>query len=396
MHDMGIIKKEQPEKVNYNFVSFLRGVSALFVLLSHLWLVFWSDGSKINAVWEWLDTTEIPSGILAQGMQALLGKMNLNAGAVGVAFFFLISGFLVRNSMQKYQKPGRFLLAKALRVFPVYIVGFSVTFGMIYLYVAKNHLSFPYTFWDWLTQVLLIRHITWLPSIDQISWTLFADVEFWCLIALLMSLSRTTTKDLIIAGGCLTCISVVCSVLMQTTLENEFHTLYHIEAYVTLGAFCLTFMLMGTVMFDIFSGAVNRYQSAGALFGIYLCFIICCFSYSGDKLDNIFSYTFSGIVFYLCMFLSRAGHCQRLFQNKLVIGISIISFPLYILHALNGYLIETALSHAGITSLTAFCAAVLFSMLAACLVHYFCEKPMLQAVKRVVGHHEKTKRNRTI
>ena len=47
----------------------------------------------------------------------------LSLGQLGVALFFLVSGFVIPISLPKYSVPG-FLVARVLRIYPTYAVAF--------------------------------------------------------------------------------------------------------------------------------------------------------------------------------------------------------------------------------------------------------------------------------
>jgi peptidoglycan/LPS O-acetylase OafA/YrhL len=61
-------------------------------------------------------------------------------GSVGVIIFFVISGFLITQSFQR-QSPGKFLLARALRIFPALIVVVLITVFVIGPLVTNLPLS---------------------------------------------------------------------------------------------------------------------------------------------------------------------------------------------------------------------------------------------------------------
>src|SRR5260370_35969760 len=80
----------------------LRLIAALSVVFSHAFLI--ADGSEAREPFVWLT-----------GNQCILG-------VVGVFVFFIISGYLVTESWCRSPMPGRFALARAVRIYPGFIV----------------------------------------------------------------------------------------------------------------------------------------------------------------------------------------------------------------------------------------------------------------------------------
>ena len=380
------ICKASKQSDSLSFITFLRGSAALIVVFSHLLFMFWNGAGTVGSIWPFLQTTIAPNGLLVPEANVLLARLQINFGSVGVSMFFLISGFLIKGSIQKYQKPGVFLLAKTMRIFPLYIIGFSITFGCVWLYTYFHHQDFPYTSMDWVTQVTLLRRVLNQPCIDQISWTLVADVQFYCLIAILMCFRRTFVTDMVKTGICLTLLSVICGLTMNRTLNAGLIIIYRIEAIIILASFCLTFMLLGGVLFEVYKGKIDRSQIFASCLILYSCFVICCFVYNTDAMVFVVPYTFSLFVFVACMMLFRSGHCKRLFQNKIIKGVAKISYPLYIIHGLNGYVLETALYQAGVKNLITFLLTLGAAFILAILLHYLGEKPLANLSKKILSH----------
>ncbi len=81
----------------------VRGVLALYVMASHI----------------------LPFAVLPGGW-GWLGSL-LSHGGAAVDMFFVLSGLVILRSLQAFQgRPGAFLLARASRIFPVYLLAFAV------------------------------------------------------------------------------------------------------------------------------------------------------------------------------------------------------------------------------------------------------------------------------
>ena len=368
----------------YDFVMFLRGAGAIVVLLSHLLMMFWSGG--VGTIWPFLSTVEVPLGLNAVNPAKFIARLHLNAGNIGVAFFFLITGFLLLESIRKIRTPGKFLFLKCLHIYPIYIAEFTVTFIAILLYTNHIGVVFPYSFWDWLSQVSLIRVFFWLPSIDGLSWTLVADVELYLLFTVLIVIKRISAKDLTVTGIILTFISVICAINMPSLLEVESWYLYKMCSHITLAVFCLIFMLIGVVISEYENENIDIWQFCGAVIVLYICFIFSCYANASDDFiafQTVCGYSFSLLIFMTCYVLSKTGHCKQLFANIILRKVAKISYSLYILHGLNGYIIETYLFNIGINNYLNFIITVIVVITLSILMYYCCEKPFGKFYRRV-------------
>ena len=101
-----------------------------------------------------------------------------------MALFFLISGFVIPMSLQKYDWRG-FLVGRILRIYPTYFAGFGVT--LIALWVAGSTFGKPFPF-DIRSVVIHFlpgaRDVLWSAHIDYVVWTLEVEVKFYVVCAI--------------------------------------------------------------------------------------------------------------------------------------------------------------------------------------------------------------------
>ncbi len=370
------VKEIQSKDNRLSFIVFLRGTAAIIILLWHLLIMFWSRGG-VSDLWPFLTSDKSPYSSVIHTLANTLDRLNLNAGYIGVAIFFLITGFLAMASIQKYQTPGKFLLAKAIRLYPTYIVGFSITFFVIWIYTHFNNITFPYTAKDWVEQVTLIHGFIWRqPCIDQVSWTLIADIEFFVVITVLLLLKKNCMKGFVKTGILLAIIAVLVSILLPKHLESGNFDLYYNSHILMLACFTTSYMLIGAALYEVFIGKGELKYSVISIIILYGCFIICCIAYISDARIYIGSYSIVLVVFIICMMLYKGGYCQKLFANGAISLIARISYSLYIVHGLNGYILETVLYNAGASKILVFPIAALAAFVVAVLLNRFIERPV--------------------
>ena len=104
-------------------------------------------------------------------------------GAMGVQFFFIISGFVIFMTLERCQHLVEFWVRRIARLYPAYIVATFVTFSVVNLMgptELHSHLG------DALLGLTLLT--AWLPGahwVDGSYWTIATEMQFYVLIGLI-------------------------------------------------------------------------------------------------------------------------------------------------------------------------------------------------------------------
>lgn len=83
------------------FIDNIRGIATFFVLLSHLGFVFWYSNALVANLLHIEERENIASTVprIYGDITAAIMDAQLNLGMIGVACFFLISGFIIPHSV---------------------------------------------------------------------------------------------------------------------------------------------------------------------------------------------------------------------------------------------------------------------------------------------------------
>ncbi|MBP2557411.1 peptidoglycan/LPS O-acetylase OafA/YrhL [Neorhizobium galegae] len=131
----------------------------------------------------------------------------LSTGGLGVAVFFVLSGFVIAHSL--YDKPmsfpefGRFTLRRSLRLDPAYWGSIAVTIAFAalssYLVAGKQmpNLTVPQI----VSHLFYLQDLLGYPAISTVYWTLCLEIQFYLVYALLMSMSGFRT--LLVVAACI-------------------------------------------------------------------------------------------------------------------------------------------------------------------------------------------------
>jgi peptidoglycan/LPS O-acetylase OafA/YrhL len=114
-------------------------------------------------------------------------------GRLGVAIFFVLSGFVISHSLynERVTLPlaGRFMLRRSLRLDPPYWVAIAIAMGSAFLSAAV----LPDKAWPDITSsqvaahLLYVQEILQYPEINEVFWTLCLELQFYLIYVLLLA-----------------------------------------------------------------------------------------------------------------------------------------------------------------------------------------------------------------
>ncbi|CCF20518.1 putative Acyltransferase 3 [Pseudorhizobium banfieldiae] len=159
----------------FTVVDALRGAAAMGVVLYHA--VSAGHVERLMALFPaWVE-----AGVLHAGL--------------GVAVFFVLSGFVIAHSL--YNRPmtlrelGRFTLKRSLRLDPAYWVSIAATiaFAVLSSYVVAGREMPIYTAPQILAHIFYVQDLLDYPAISPVFWTLCLEIQFYLVYALLIGVS---------------------------------------------------------------------------------------------------------------------------------------------------------------------------------------------------------------
>jgi peptidoglycan/LPS O-acetylase OafA/YrhL len=202
------------------FIDALRGLAALSVVLFHA-----VEGHHITELF----------GHLPYGLQ-----IGLENGNLGIAIFFVLSGFVIAHSLYDQRMNlsllGRFTLRRSLRLDPPYWIAIALTIGLSTLAsaVVKDRSPHDYSFGQVVAHLFYLQDILGYQNINSVFWTLCFEIQFYLVFAVLLAVGRNnpearfngrrTAIILLIAGA----VSLLWPLRLGPTLPNGlFPPLWH-------------------------------------------------------------------------------------------------------------------------------------------------------------------------
>ena len=153
----------------------LRGLCAFLVFLRHIWAGprlegWWGDGLPDAALFDFL----------------------FDSLQCAVEIFFMISGFLITQSLLRAPSIGHFLLHRVLRIYPVFLATHLMLFtlGPALHYKLLDGIDAPHWLWLFVTNGLLLPGMVDLPIVQSNAWSLSYEAAFYLFSVLAWRLGR--------------------------------------------------------------------------------------------------------------------------------------------------------------------------------------------------------------
>jgi len=294
------------------------------------------------------------------------GVVPLAYGWFGVELFFVISGFVIFMTLENCSGVVDFLVRRFARIWPALLVAATLTAVVLDLAGPSD---WKVGLYDYVSSLLLIdpsvtaavTHHPGVKWVDGVYWSLFVEIRFYVLAALVFLLSR---------GG----FSRAWFVLQLTVFGGSLF----IHGDLPLRAFDLiTFAdYMPYFTFGIFGYQVYRHArrdrstfvGLAASIGMALYYSTTGFGAFADK-SPLICMIANALIFALFAFFLFDLRVVRIFAMAPVVSLGRASYSLYLLHQKCGIVLLRAFVGAGIPYLASMPIIVLLLVLAALGFH---------------------------
>jgi len=356
------------------FANQLRAIAIIAVIITHWCGVFWYSRDVV-AQYIHAPALEGPPSSVIQWLTI----PSFNYGPFGVAIFFMISGFVIPFSLARLT-PKNFLIARALRIYPTYIVASVIMLGLSYLSSRYWNQPFKISTHTLLANLALINGDLYRPSIDLVNWTLSVEIKFYILAAILYKSIRSGNLN-----ACLLASIMILAFCQWQAVIFDFLNIslpsFSVEGF-KAELICVIFMFTGTVFYHHYTGAKSTKELAAQSSMFLILFFLCwpTTSWAPQLHDVAQNYLYGAAVFATSYALRRYF---RPFQP--IDFIANISYPIYALHSIIGYLTIRILMDMGCRFPVAGLLTLTFVVGLAYTLHRLVEKPTMHLGKRIAA-----------
>jgi peptidoglycan/LPS O-acetylase OafA/YrhL len=349
------------------FANQLRGIAALSVVITHYLAIYFS---MQDAVAGWTFSPNFH--FVPPPWTSYLDFRHFNFGPFGVAVFFLISGFVIPFSLAKLS-PRRFLIARFFRIYPTYLVCFAISCAVVWISAHLYETPYVWSKSALLANVLLLHTNLGIASLDLVNWTLAIEIKFYLLMAVFGAavLQRGFLRLFLFAA------LVLGVTLLLRIAPLNILVLGLRAVFVELNF--VVFMSIGILFYQHMSGLLTN-----AALVVRVVLLTALFSLSwifGARHEEAVAIIQN---YYFALGLFTASYAARAYftRFRLLDFFADISYPLYLIHSLFGYVSMKWLMHHGFNYAVALPLTLVTVSALAYLIHRLVELPTAQLGKQ--------------
>ncbi|MFZ6694025.1 acyltransferase family protein [Undibacterium sp. SXout20W] len=292
-------------------------------------------------------------------------------GYLGVELFFIISGFVILMTASNGSLRS-FVVSRFVRLYPAFWAACTMTFVVT---LAIGGVRYSATIEQYLVNMTMLSGFVDVPPIDGVYWTLFVELRFYALIALLLIIGKIQHAQLIIL------LWLIGSIFLNI------HPMYGLNIL----------LIVDYSAYFIAGAAYYLIWSAGASFTrvgiIMVCWGFALFQSIGNLRffektynTNMSDYVVASIVsvFFFVMFLISLKWTGRVARYRWVLAGS-LTYPLYLLHENIGFMVFN-LAYPVVNSHVLLLSTLFVVLLIAYAVHILIEKRYAGKIKCAVNH----------
>jgi len=245
-------------------------------------------------------------------------------GFYGVELFFVVSGFVITLTLYRCATPAEFAVRRLARLWPPMALCCLITLCLVRLipnhtfYAPATGLLPSLTFMD--PHLLNLAFKTHLEWIDDAYWSLFVEVRFYALAACVFFLGRDRFLRMIYhAARIVLALSLLCALLHWESVNRILELLFVSKH--------LPWFLMG-IGFFFFLERSSRDALTLAVLGVAIISLL-----ARAALDRSSDFALAATVIPVIFAASfRVPVAARLLSCRIVAGLGVASYSLYLLH----------------------------------------------------------------
>ena len=247
-------------------------------------------------------------------------------GYLGVAFFFMISGFVILLTASKKNVVG-FVRSRITRLFPAFWAAVTLT-AVVTFFIGGDR--FQVSLGQYVINLTMLGQQLGVEYTDGVYWSLFVELKFYLLVFILLLVNQIRNAEPLLG------IWLVLSALLSLVDAPRIVTALLMPEYAP-------YFIAGAMFYLIRSEGVSPYKLV-VIGGAY-CLSLGRTTVDAGEIEAYFGVAISlpvvvGIVstFYVLFFLTALGKTGILNRKGMLI-LGAITYPLYLIHQHVGFMV---------------------------------------------------------
>ncbi|WP_306252285.1 acyltransferase [Parvularcula sp. IMCC14364] len=279
-------------------------------------------------------------------------------GVIPVSLFFMISGFVIFMTLERVSSTADFAVSRFSRLFPAYWVCLTLTIIATALLMPSAMLPAS----DIAVNYTMFQRFFGVPHVDEVYWTLYVELKFYILMALICRLGWVGGISHICAGWLLLAVIAEIAGFKDHPLAYVLYDLLILE--------WAPFFLSGIAFYLLWSGQRDRLVVAVLVGSIAANFLIA------PLWAAVIQAGFWGV-----FWLGITGRLKFIICRPLVF-LGTISYSLYLVHQNIGFYLINWLQENGIGVAVSILCATILGLGLATAVTFLIEKPALRKIRQ--------------
>lgn len=289
-------------------------------------------------------------------------------GYLGVELFFLISGFVILMTASRGSIRS-FTVSRFVRLYPAFWACCTITFLLI---LAMGGERFSASIGQYLANMTMLSGFVGVPSIDGVYWSLFIELQFYAMVAVVLVSGRIHRAQTFLAIWLALTVALV--VFPIGRLRFVFITDY------------AAYFIGGATAFLIWSRGLSRFRLAMLI----ACLLIALHQSLGGipAFESQYRTTMNPrlvgaiIVSYFAVMMAVAMRWTGALGQRRWLIAGALTYPLYLIHQVVGFMIFNA-AYPAIDRHLLFWGTVLLMLAIAYAVHVLVERRFSPPLKRL-------------
>ncbi len=283
-------------------------------------------------------------------------------GHYGVNLFFIISGFVIFMTLEKTSKPMDFVVSRFSRLFPAYWIAIFLTF------FVTHWLGLPGKLVDISTafgNLIMVHGLFHIPHVDGVYWTLEVELLFYCGMFMLYRFQRLHLIH-----------HALVALLALRLIYFVSARVFGIDLPWTISRFLiLQYIPWFSIGISIHLATSHRHPSAWRRSAL----TAACAILSLLIVDSLFLAVLAAVLGTV-VFFAASGRAP-MFQNRILIWLGTISYPLYLLHENIGWSLRLRLGALGVSTDIAILITLAVSLALSTALTYWVEQPAMRWIR---------------